>query len=196
MSDDKYKKIQIEADDILFFCIKCDVLDNFVELPYSYLTDEEIFANNLDASSTSLKNLNISLEKRDKETIQQITYLIENSLCDEEKTISCKYYNIEKFNKAKFKKDKYLSFLHLNIASLQAHIDELKILLQLLNFEFDVIGISETKLIKNEEPVINISLPNYTYVHTPSEAQKGGTLLYISNRLTYKLREDLQIYES
>ena len=94
------------------------------------------------------------------------------------------------------KKKKYLSVFHLNISSLQAHIEELKILLELLEFEFDIIGISETKLLKDEQPVTDISLSNYTLVHTPTEATKGGTLLYISNRINFKPRQDLQIYKS
>ena len=56
--------------------------------------------------------------------------------------------------------------------------------------------ISETKLQKNTPPIHDISIPNYTIEHTPTEATKGGTLLYISNKFDYKPRKDLQIYES
>ena len=198
VSNEEYQKLQVEDDKIPFICLKCDVLDNFDELPFAYLTEDEIFANNLtNGSQTALDNINIALAKEDKQIIKKIKDLIKNSSQnDEEKKVSCKYYNIEKFNKAKFKEDKYLSVFHLNIASLQAHIEEFKILLQLLSFEFDIIGISETKLFKDEEPIIDISLPNYSFVHTPSEASKGGTLLYISNKINYKPRPDLQIYKA
>ena len=198
VSNEKYANLQNEDDDIPFICLKCDVLDNFSELPFAYLTEDEILANNLsNGSQTALDNINIAIAKEDKKIIKKIKELIKNSSqSNEEKTMSCKYYNIEKFKKAKFKEDKYLSVFHLNIASLQAHIEELKILLQLLSFEFDIIGITETKLIKDEEPVIDISLKNYSYVHTPSEANKGGTLLYISNKLNYKPRTDIQVYKS
>ena len=34
------------------------------------------------------------------------------------------------------------------------------------------------------------------YEHTPTEANKGGALIYISDKLNYKPRKDLEIYES
>ena len=198
ITNEQYQQLQEEDETVPFICLKCDVLDNFLELPYAYLSNDEIYTNNLDSiNQTTLENLKITLPREDKLTIKKIKDLINNSSqSDEEKETSCRYFSIEKFNKAKFKEDRYLSIFHLNIASLQAHIDELKILLQLLTFKFDIIGISETKLIKGEEPVINISLPNYSYIHTPSEASKGGTLLYISNQLNFKPREDLQVYQT
>ena len=49
---------------------------------------------------------------------------------------------------------------------------------------------------KDVAPVTDISLTNYTYVNTPTEASKGGTLIYVSDKLSYKPRKDLEIYES
>ena len=86
--------------------------------------------------------------------------------------------------------------MHLNIALLQFHFEELKILLQMLDYEFDCIMITETKLQKNINPSINIDIPNYHYFHTPTEASKGGSLIYISNKLISKPRKDLEIYQS
>ena len=42
----------------------------------------------------------------------------------------------------------------------------------------------------------NIKLPNYSVQYTPTESHAGGTLLYISNTITYKSRKDLNIYEA
>ena len=67
--------------------------------------------------------------------------------------------------------------------------------LHALDFKFDIIAISESKL--KGKPQIDINLPGY---HTPhckfTEAEKGGTILYISNELNFKPRKDLEIYES
>lgn len=41
----------------------------------------------------------------------------------------------------------YLSFFHMNIASLSLHFDELKALLGNLGDDFGIIGITETKLL-------------------------------------------------
>ena len=66
----------------------------------------------------------------------------------------------------------------------------------MLDFEFDCIMITETKLQTNTNPKINIDIPNYHFFHTPTEAAKGGSLIYISNKLISKPRKDLEIYES
>ena len=42
----------------------------------------------------------------------------------------------------------------------------------------------------------NINLPNYSIEYTPTESDAGGTLLYISNNITYKPRKDLNIYKT
>ena len=129
--------------------------------------------------------------------IKQISNLIiENTDPENENTNFCKYYDLDKFSKAKFKSEQNLSILHLNIASLQYHIDDLKILIQSLDFKFDILAISESKLKRFTIPNININIPNYQYVHTPTEASKGGTLIYISDNLVYKPRKDLEIYQS
>ena len=83
----------------------------------------------------------------------------------------CKYYEPTEFRDIQ-SKSKSFSTMHLNIASLSRHFD----------------GITETRFLKSVDPVINFSLSNYSYVHTPTESSAGGALMYISNRysvLTY-----------
>ena len=94
--------------------------------------------------------------------------------------------------KKNFKQNEHFSIFHLNTHSLQFHKNDLDILLDTLKFEFDILAISETKLQKNTPPIHDISIPNYTIEHTPTEANKGGTLLYISNKFDYKPRKHLQ----
>ena len=112
------------------------------------------------------------------------------------KNSSCRYYSIDEFCSKEFQAKQLFSIFHLNIASLQFHKNDLDILLDKLKLKFDIIAISESKLIKGVEPLHDITLPNYHIEHTPTEASKGGTLLYISNKLNYKIRKDLEIYES
>ena len=61
----------------------------------------------------------------------------------------------------------------------------------MLDYKFDIIGISETKLSKNIEPKFNINIEGYRCYHMDTEASKGGTLIYISNTLNSKERPDL-----
>ena len=110
--------------------------------------------------------------------------------------INCKYYNINEFSKCNFK-SKNLSFFHLNIGSLSLHYDELKLLYEQLGLNFGVIGITETKFSSNSNPP-QCQLENYDMIHTPSDSEKGGALLYLSNKLQYTRRSDLDkiVYKS
>ena len=68
-----------------------------------------------------------------------------------------KYYTPSEFLNRKFKNNSF-SLLHINIVSLSAHIDDLKVLLDCLDHPFDLIGISETKIKIDNEPLIDIYL--------------------------------------
>ena len=61
----------------------------------------------------------------------------------------------------------------------------------MLNFKFDIIGISETKIMKDSTPIFDIKLQGYKTFNTPTEGEKGGTLLYIADNLNSKHRHDL-----
>ena len=62
----------------------------------------------------------------------------------------------------------------------------MRILLEMLEFIFNIIAISERKL-KNK-PLVDINLTGY---HAPyckyTEANKGGTLLYVNKELNYTI---------
>ena len=144
-----------------------------------------------------MENIEFTINPIDKKLAKQITDLIiENTNPENENTNFCKYYDVNKFTNKKFKSESNFSILHLNIASLQFHFEDLTIMLQVLDYSFDIIAITESKLQKGLNPVKDINLPNYQYLHTPTEASKGGTLIYISNKLIYKPRTDLEIYQA
>ncbi|NQY31538.1 MAG: endonuclease/exonuclease/phosphatase family protein, partial [Flavobacteriaceae bacterium] len=138
-------------------------------------------------------DLNLDIDDYNKEFLSQISHFSNN---DEENSNHCQYYSFEEFTKQKFNQKHYFSIFHLNISSLQAHIEELVTLLTLIDFEFDVIAISESKLVKGTSLRRKIDIPNYHIEHTPTESEKGGTLLYIKNNYPYKPRPDLNIYKS
>ena len=56
-----------------------------------------------------------------------------------------------------------------------------------------MIGISESRITKNKSPINRINLKGYSH---ESCSTAGGTLLYTSNNLSYKPRNDLCIYKS
>lgn len=110
--------------------------------------------------------------------------------------INCEYIDIASFNYKENKNN--LLFFHLNIASLSKHKDELEAILSSLHFKFNCIAISETKIKKGINPIFDINLKGYNCFNTPTEANKGGILLYISDTLKCKPRKDLEnmIYKS
>ena len=68
-------------------------------------------------------------------------------------------------------------------------------MLGFLNFDFDILGLTETRIKKQHGITFPISIEGYSFEHTPTESSCGGALMYISNKLNYKPRNDLLIYE-
>ena len=60
----------------------------------------------------------------------------------------------------------------------------------------DVIVVKESRIKNNMDITININLPNYSLVYTPTESHAAETLLYISNNIAYKPRKDLNIQKT
>ena len=77
----------------------------------------------------------------------------------------------------------------LNISLLSAHINELKTLVSQVDTKFDIVCISESRISKKNSLTTNIDIPGYNNEQTPT-----GSIIYISQKLSYKVREDLQIH--
>ena len=78
------------------------------------------------------------------------------------------YLDTDEIQKLKIEANS-LSLFYINSCSLNENFEDLEYLLKAFNKTFDVIAISES--------------------------HAGGTLIYIINRLSYKLRQDLCIYK-
>ena len=119
-----------------------------------------------------------------------------NNFTDDEKENelnlpNCKYRDTDYFkNLTKDFKRKALSFFYMSVCSLNKNFGNLNILLSDLNVSFDILAITETRIKKDSSSTINLQLNNYSTEHTPTESSGGGTLLYISKRLSYQLRND------
>ena len=115
---------------------------------------------------------------------------------DPEKTSSSKYYDIEEIHNIEIpQKNKSLSLFHINACSLNKNFDDLQHLLSCTKTKFDIIAIRETRITKQIPLSNNLNLNNYSSEFTPTETSAGGTLLYIANHLSYKCRNDLNIYK-
>ena len=80
-----------------------------------------------------------------------------------------------------------ISVFHLNINFLQYHFDELQTFLPNYSIDFQILGISESRLKTNISITTNIQLREFNIEHMPTN---GGALLYIKDNINYKLRPD------
>ena len=114
-----------------------------------------------------------------------------------ENVINPNYYDIDQLQTLKEFTDKSsLSLFHLKTNSLSKNIDDFERLIQSTKTGFNVIAVFESRITKNKLPPIDINIPNYCYEFCPTEANVGGTLIYIRNHLSYKKRNDLKVYIS
>ena len=86
-------------------------------------------------------------------------------------SISSNYYNETTFRK-KYENSSNFSVIHLNIRSVVSHFTEFICYLDTLDFEFKVIGLSETAL---SDSSINYDIPNYTCEMDVRENRRGVT---------------------
>ena len=79
--------------------------------------------------------------------------------------------------------------VHINIASLSMHIDELRNLIYNLEHPFDIIGITETRLHDNA-PLTNIEIDGYEVRYTPKITQCGGAGIYVKSCCDFDVRNE------
>ena len=166
-----------------YFCKTCNE-DTF---PFQKLSDDEFF-------TSIVKNIDINedlnLRLTPPPTLKRLFTDFSSHNKDEPSPINCDYYDpssrIPSCNNSKY------SMFHLNLASLGRHKDELATALSLLEFQFDIIAITETKIKTGIEPIYDLSLPGYKYYQTPTESDKGGVIIYVKENIDIKRREDLE----
>ena len=110
--------------------------------------------------------------------------------------VNCRYYNIDEIKDlSKEIDDKSLSLFHLNISSLNKHIDNLENLLTSSNIDFDIIRISETR-ISDSYYASKLNLNNYSLKRCSTAFSAGGTGLYIKKSRPYISTHDLNIIKT
>ena len=190
LNDSDYNSLKLSNEP--WYCISC----NSEILPYGTLTNEQFFciSKNIDFNFEISSDLQLNPPKNLQSLFNEFNEASSNN-ADETSSQNCKYYDIESFIDSKFKSKNLFSIFHLNIASLSKHKSDLETLLTILNFNFDIITITETKIEAKKQPIFDITLPNYNLYQTPTESTAGGTLIYVSNKLNSKIRNDIAIYK-
>ena len=112
--------------------------------------------------------------------------------------IDSPYFSVESFVAIfeQINKDNF-SILHLNIRSLNANIDNFREFLGSLNGNFSVIVLTESWCDETANENSLLSLDNYYSVHQTRDNKKGGGIcIYIHKQLEFKLRNDIDIFNS
>ena len=181
---------QSEREKIIHFCKICKESC----IPFQKLSEEEFL-------TSIIKNIeyreDLNLRTHPPEGLKRLFTDFSNHNEDDPIAINCDYYDattrIPNANK------KHRSMIHINIASLGLHKEELEAAISLSGLDFDIIAISETKIMKNVNPTYDTTLSGYKEpYHTPTESQKGGVMIYVKEDIEVKHRPDLEskLYES
>ena len=106
---------------------------------------------------------------------------------------SCDYHDEDTFKwLTKDSKDDEFSLLHLNIRSILNKFDDLKAYLNSLEYNFSVIGLSETWL--NQNNCTDFPLPCYHYIGKVRNNKHGGGVgLYVNCSYQFRERDDLAV---
>ncbi len=170
-----------KSDSLHHYCKRCKE-EHF---PFQTLDNEQVIA-------SVVHNVNINDDLNLQVNPPPRLRSLFNDLNDrnEDSQINCEYYDYS--DRIPFTKDRNKALFHMNIASLNLHKDELVTALSLLDFQFDVIGITETKFQKGIAPINDPSMTGYKHYHTPTESSKGGALLYVKDSLVFDRRDDLE----
>ena len=181
---------QAELEKMTHFCKICK--EDF--FPFQKISDEEFI-------TSIIKNIDfkedLNLRTCPPVGLKRLFTDFSSHNEDEPIAINCDYYDTT--TKIPNSSKPNHSLFHINIASLGLHKEELIAAISLTNLEFDIIAISETKIMKNTTPTYDITLPGYKEpFHTPTESHKGGVLIYVKENLDVKRRNDLEskMYEA
>ena len=109
---------------------------------------------------------------------------------DPENVVNSKYYDTDQIQSLKFPvKHKSIALFHSNEWSLNKNFDDLHHLLNCTSNVFDIIVVSETRIIKQTLFTANINLTNYAIEFTPTQTSAGRMLftLVVTCLINYTL---------
>ena len=164
------------------------------ELPYfsyrGHISDVHGRFNNLTPTNLqSKRNLNAlrSLYDLDLFKLNTLTDNNTNGMLFREH-ITCSYYSPHSFRNIKLTKNEIessFSIFHINIVSINKNLENLVTeLLEELDFHFDIIGVTETK-ITDASPIGKApKLEGYNFEHVPTPLTAGGVGLFINDTLS------------
>ena len=173
----------VDDNDSSIYCDKCNLwvhikCNNLNFLDYQYLdgNDDPWFClssniQNKDIDQDNSSNLVLKPPPNLNSLFNQFNNSSEiHDFKDPENVVNCKYFKLEEVQTMKIPdKKNSLSLFHINACSLSKKFDDLEYSLKTTNTSFDIIAISETRILKNTKIVKNINIPNFSYEFTLTE---------------------------
>ena len=99
-------------------------------------------------------------------------------------------FNIFKNKFCRYAGNSCFSLLHNNVRSLKRNLENFQVhLLDELNYDFSLIGVSETKINNIKDVDFDPSVPGYGFEHITTPIASGGVGLYINDSLNYTVIE-------
>lgn len=195
-SVDEFKPF--ECDHCISLRISRENNSVFIKLPFPVECEGNIFGKPSPAPKPDVSSMSPEQLKKFVKQCDDIKNFVTKSNESENDQLSTttnsQYYDIKKFNKTKIDKKSSFGIFHVNIASLNAHIDDLREVLTRLDFDFDVIGISEHRIKKGQKPSNNIDIQGYEeFEFESSSTACGGTGFFINKKHDYIVRDDLKL---
>ena len=93
-----------------------------------------------------------------------------------------------KLNKQKFRSQ--LTLFHNNVCSLKSNLENLQThLLNELNFHFNIIGVTETRITNSNSIDFNPNITGYNFEYVPTPLSAGGVGMYIDSDFKYEVLE-------
>ena len=105
---------------------------------------------------------------------------------------SSRYFTLDDLTSLSYDKKNDFSLFHLNINTLQYHFDKFHIFLSNCPIDFQILGISKSRLKPDISTTTSMQLPGFNIEHIPTKSANGGALLYIKDTINYKLRPELE----
>lgn len=170
LDDDSFKETLMKS----FHCSPILSLQQLSQLQFN------VFELNNDQSIFPLSNVDPDIQ------------YFNNAVCFDNLS-KCNYYLEDEFNKTTLDmniNNNCLSLIHLNIRSISANLYSFKNYLSLLDFQFKIIGITETWLNDNNAPLFGLPQYNHEYLHRQNR-KGGGVSLFIQKNLPFRKRDEL-----
>ena len=107
--------------------------------------------------------------------------------------MNSRYYSPHTFSKLRTRislADSTFSVFHNDIVSLNRNLENIQThLLKELNFHFNIIGVSETKITNVNSQFYVAKIPGYAFEHVPTPLASGGVGMFIDESLNYHILE-------